>query len=74
MENVEELKKTVEIFEAELKELEEKLKGKLAVDEKMKADYRRMEVLVSIENLAKYINRLEYIEKVRKYENSSRNA
>ncbi|MBU9916937.1 MAG: hypothetical protein KTQ14_00375 [Fusobacteriaceae bacterium] len=74
MENVEELKKTVEIFEAELKELEEKLKGKLAVDEKMKADYRRMEVLVSIENLTKYINRLEYIEKVRKYENSSRNA
>ena len=74
MENVEELKKTVEIFEAELKELEEKLKGKLAVDEKMKADYRRMEVLVSIENLTKYINSLEYIEKVRKYENSSRNA
>jgi uncharacterized protein YPO0396 len=74
MENVEELKKTVEIFEAELKELEEKLKGKLAIDEKMKADYRRMEVLVSIENLTKYINRLEYIEKVRKYENSSRNA
>ena len=74
MENVEELKKTVEIFEAELKELEEKLKGKLAVDEKMKADYRRMEVLVSIENLTKFINRLEYIEKVRKYENSSRNA
>ena len=74
MENVEELKKTVEIFEAELKELEEKLKGKLAVDEKMKADYRRMEVLVSIENLTKYINRLEYIDKVRKYENSSRNA
>lgn len=74
MENVEELKKTVEIFEAELKDLEEKLKGKLAVDEKMKADYRRMEVLVSIENLTKYINRLEYIEKVRKYENSSRNA
>ncbi len=74
MEYVEELKKTVEIFEAELKELEEKLKGKLAVDEKMKADYRRMEVLVSIENLTKYINRLEYIEKVRKYENSSRNA
>ena len=74
MENVEELKKTVEILEAELKELEEKLKGKLAVDEKMKADYRRMEVLVSIENLTKYINRLEYIEKVRKYENSSRNA
>ena len=74
MENVEELKKTVEIFEAELKELEEKLKGKLAVDEKMKADYRRMEVLVSIENLTKYINRLEYIEKVRKYEHSSRNA
>ena len=74
MENVEELKKTVEIFEAELKELEEKLKGKLAVDEKMKADYRRMEVLVSIENLTKYINRLEYIEKVRKYENSRRNA
>ncbi|MBP6467797.1 MAG: hypothetical protein KA277_07205 [Fusobacteriaceae bacterium] len=74
MENVEELKKTVEIFEAELKELEEKLKEKLAVDEKMKADYRRMEVLVSIENLTKYINRLEYIEKVRKYENSSRNA
>ena len=64
MENVEELKKTVEIFEAELKELEEKLKGKLAVDEKMKADYRRMEVLVSIENLTKYINRLEYIEKL----------
>ena len=74
MENVEELKKTIEIFEAELKELEEKLKEKLAVDEKMKADYRRMEVLVSIENLTKYINRLEYIEKVRKYENSSRNA
>ena len=74
MENVEEHKKTVEIFEAELKELEEKLTGKLAVDEKMKADYRRMEVLVSIENLTKYINRLEYIEKVRKYENSSRNA
>ena len=74
MENVEELKKTVEIFEAELKELEEKLKEKLAVDEKMKAEYRRMEVLVSIENLTKYINRLEYIEKVRKYENSSRNA
>lgn len=74
MENVEELKKTVEIFEAELKELEEKLKEKLAVDEKMKADYRRMEVLVSIENLTRYINRLEYIEKVRKYENSSRNA
>ena len=44
MENVEELKKTVEIFEAELKELEEKLKEKLAVDEKMKADYTRMEV------------------------------
>ena len=74
MENVEEHKKTVEIFEAKLKELEEKLKEKLAVDEKMKADYRRMEVLVSIENLTKYINRLEYIEKVRKYENSSRNA
>ena len=74
MENVEELKKTVEIFEAQLKELEEELKGKLAVDEKMKADDRRMEVLVSIENLTKYINRLEYIEKVRKYENSSRNA
>ena len=32
MENVEELKKTVEIFEAELKELEEKLKARNPMD------------------------------------------
>lgn len=74
MENIEKLKKAVEIFEQELKELEEKLRKNLNVDEKMKADYRKMEVLVSIENLTKYIKRLEYVEKVKNYENSSRNA
>lgn len=74
MENIEKLKKAVEIFEKELKELEDKLRKNLNVDEKMKADYRKMEVLVSIENLTKYIKRLEYVEKVKNYENSSRNA
>ena len=74
MENIEKLKKAVEIFEQELKELEEKLRKNLNVDEKMKADYRKMEVLVSIENLTKYIKRLEYVEKVKNYENSSRDA
>ncbi len=74
MENIEKLKKAVEMFEQELKELEEKLRKNLNVDEKMKADHRKMEVLVSIENLTKYIKRLEYIEKVKNYENSSRNA
>ncbi len=74
MENIEKLKKAVEMFEQELKELEEKLRKNLNVDEKMKADHRKMEVLVSIENLTKYIKRLEYVEKVKNYENSSRNA
>lgn len=74
MKNIEKLKKAVEIFEQELKELEEKLRKNLNIDEKMKADYRKMEVLVSIENLTKYIKRLEYVEKVKNYENSSRNA
>lgn len=74
MENIEKLKKAVEMFEQELKELEEKLRKNLNVDEKMKVDHRKMEVLVSIENLTKYIKRLEYVEKVKNYENSSRNA
>lgn len=74
MENIEKLKSAVVIFEMELKELEKKLKKELAVDEKMRADHRRMEVLLSIENLNKYIKRLEFVEKVKKYENSSRNA
>lgn len=74
MENVEKLKNAVIVFENELSELDKKLKTNLNIDEKMKADHRKMELLVSIENLNKYVKRLEFVEKVKSYENSSRNA
>lgn len=74
MENLDKLKNAVLIFEKELEELEHKLKKDLNVDEKMKIDFRKAEIAQSINNLTKYIKRLEFVEKVKKYENSSRNA
>jgi len=74
MENIDKLKNAVLIFEKELEMLEHKLKKDLNVDEKMKIDFRKAEIAQSINNLTKYIKRLEFVEKVKKYENSSRNA
>lgn len=74
MENIEKLKNAIIVFEKELAELDKKIKLDLNMDEKMKIDHRKMELLVSIENLNKYIKRLEFVEKVKSYENSSRNA
>lgn len=74
MENIEKLKRDILSFEEELKEIESKPKNTLGTDEKMKLDYRKMELLTSIENIEKYLKRLEFVEKVKNYENSSRNA
>ena len=74
MENIEKLKRAILSFEEELKEIESKPKNALGTDEKMKLDYRKMELLTSIENIEKYLKRLEFVEKVKNYENSSRNA
>lgn len=74
MENIEKLKRAILSFEEELKEIESKPKNTLGTDEKMKLDYRKMELLTSIENIEKYLKRLEFVEKVKNYENSSRNA
>ncbi len=74
MENIEKLKRAILSFEEELKEIESIPKNTIGIDEKMKLDYRKMELLTSIENIEKYLKRLEFVEKVKNYENSSRNA
>ena len=74
MENIEKLKRAILSFEEELKEIESIPKNTIGTDEKMKLDYRKMELLTSIENIEKYLKRLEFVEKVKNYENSSRNA
>ncbi len=74
MENIVKLRNAISIFESELNLINQKLRGNIGFEEKMKLDHRKMEVLVSIENLKKYIKRLEFVEKVKEYENSSRNA
>lgn len=74
MENTEKLKRAILSFEEELKEIESIPKNTIGTDEKMKLDYRKMELLTSIENIEKYLKRLEFVEKVKNYENSSRNA
>ena len=61
-------------FEEKSKEIESIPKNTIGTDEKMKLDYRKMELLTSIENIEKYLKRLEFVEKVKNYENSSRNA
>lgn len=74
MENVVKLRNAISLFESELNQINQRLRGNIGTDEKMKLDHRKMEVLVSIENLKKYIKRLEFVEKVKEYENSSRNT
>lgn len=74
MENIEKLKNALKAFEEELKEIEKKLKTELPMDEKLKAEFRRKELLESLANIEKYLKRLEFKEKVKKYENSSRNT
>lgn len=74
MENIVKLRNAITIFESELNQINQKLRANIGLEEKMKLDHRKMEVLVSIENLKKYIKRLEFVEKVKSYENSSRNA
>jgi hypothetical protein len=74
MENIVKLRNAITVFESELNQINQKLRGNIGLEEKMKLDHRKMEVLVSIENLKKYIKRLEFVEKVKEYENSSRNA
>lgn len=74
MENIDKLKNALKTFEEELKEIEKKLKTELPMDEKLKAEFRHRELLESLGNIEKYLKRLEFKEKVKKYENSSRNT
>lgn len=72
---IEKLKKVVNGMKLKLASINAKLgKEYLPRVERMKLEYENKEILTSINNLEKYIKRLELIEKVKNYENNSRNS
>lgn len=75
MNKIEKLKKVVNGMKLKLASINGKLgKEHLPRVERMKLEYENKEILNSINNLEKYIKRLELIEKVKNYENNSRNS
>lgn len=73
MEKIEKLKKVIDVLKVQVAGINRELAKEFGVSKtkRMKLEYEKVDKLKSLDNLEKYVRRLELIEKVKRYENNS---
>ncbi len=73
MEKIEKVEKVIEMLKVQIAGVNRELSKEfgLSKTKKMKLEYERLDKQKSLDNLEKYVKRLELIEKVKRYENNS---
>lgn len=74
MENISKLKKYKENALIRLSEIDNLLNSETEMIKQKALNYEKKELINSIDNIDKYLKKIELIEKVKQYENSSRNC